>query len=95
MVKVVKIINGEEIIAETTENLDGSLLLKNPVTLGMVDRNQLGFVGYMPCADLKDGLVVTKDKIMFVAPVESKLETEYQAAFNKLVVPKQNLKIIT
>jgi hypothetical protein len=95
MVKIVKIVTGEEIIAEIVENLDGTLLMKNPVTLGMVDKNQLGFIGYLPYADLKDGLAISKDRIIFMAPVDSKLENEYQAAFNKIVVPKPSLKIIT
>lgn len=95
MIKVVKLITGEDIIGDYTETMDNNIIIKNPVTIGMVDRGQLGFIGYMPYAELKDGFVVSKDKVICVLAPESKIETEYQAAFNKLVVPKSPLKIIT
>lgn len=95
MVKIVKLITGEEIIADVTETLEGNMVLKDPVTLGMVDRNQIGFVGYMPYANLKDGLTVKADRILFVVPVDPKLENEYQAAFGKVIVPKSGLTLVT
>ena len=43
MTKLIKLTTGEEVIAEITENLDNTITLKNAVTVGMVDRGQLGF----------------------------------------------------
>jgi hypothetical protein len=95
MIKVLKMINGEELIGDVTETLDGKYNIKNAVTLGMVERGQLGFIGYMPYADLKDGITIEANKVLFVVPVETKLENEYQAAFGKVIVPKNSLKLST
>jgi hypothetical protein len=95
MIKIVKLVSGEEIIASVTETLEGNVILKDPVTLGMVERNQIGFIGYMPYADLKDGITLRADRIMFTVPADPKLETEYQAMFNKVIVPKKSLTLAT
>ena len=94
-VKIVKLMTGEEIIGEVVETLDGKIVVKDPVTLGMVERGQLGFVGYMPYADLKDGLTIDNSRVLFVVNVDPKLETEYQAAFGKVIVPKKGLTLAT
>ena len=95
-VKIVKLTTGEEIIGKVTESLDGSINVKDPVTLGMVERNQLGFIGYMPYADLKQGITISNDRVMFVVPIDPKLETEYSAMFNNLIVPpKKGLTLAT
>jgi hypothetical protein len=96
MVKIIKLTTGEEIIGKVTESLDGSYNIKDPVTIGMVERNQIGFIGYMPYADLKEGLNVGKERIMFVVPIDSKLEAEYNAMFSNLIVPpKKGLTLTT
>lgn len=96
-VKIVKLTTGEEIIGKITETLDGGTInIKDPVTIGMVERNQIGFIGYMPYANLKDGLTVRTDRVMFTVPVDPKLETEYNAMFSNLIVPpKKGLTLAT
>lgn len=94
-IKIVKIVTGEEIIGDVSETLDGKIVIKEPVTLGMVERNQLGFIGYMPYADLKDGLTLDANRVVFTVPVDPKLENEYQAAFGKVIVPKKGLTLAT
>ena len=94
-IKIVKIVTGEEIIGDVSETLDGKIVIKEPVTLGMVERNQIGFIGYMPYADLKQGLTLDASRVVFTVPVDPKLETEYQAAFSKVIVPKKGLTLAT
>lgn len=94
-IKIVKLVTGEELIGDVAETLDRKVVIKEPVTLGMVERGQLGFIGYMPYADLKEGLTISLDRVMFVVPVDPKLENEYQAAFGKVIIPKNSLKITT
>ena len=95
-VKIVKLMTGEEVIGKITESLDGKIIIKDPVTIGMVERNQIGFIGYMPYANLKDGITVNSDRVLFVVPVDPKLETEYNAMFSNLIVPpKKGLTLAT
>lgn len=98
MVKIIKLTTGEEIIGKVTESLDGSYTIKNPVTVGVIDRNgELGFVGYPRfAADLADGLNVSKNFIMFAVAIDPKLEAEYNAMFSNLIVPpKKGLTLST
>lgn len=95
MTKLIKLTTGEEVIAEITENLDNTITLKNAVTVGMVDRGQLGFIGFPHYCESKETITIDRKFVMFMAQIDSKLETEYQSAFNKIVVPKPELKIIT
>jgi hypothetical protein len=94
-IKIVKMINGEELIGDVVDTLDGKIVIKDPVTLGMVERNQLGFIGYMPHANLSEGITLEPSKVMFVVPVDPKLENEYQAAFGKVIIPKKGLTLTT
>lgn len=95
MVKIVKLITGEEIIADVTETLDGHVVLKDPVRIGMVDHDQMGFIPYPAYAELKDGLKLKMEFIMFMVALNSKLENEYQATFGKVIVPKSGLTLVT
>ena len=88
-VKLVKLNTGEELIGTVTENLEGNFMtMKDIVMMAMVEPNKIGFMNYMPYADLKGGLNINKAYVIFVVPVQEKLELEYRNMTNKLVVAK-------
>lgn len=86
-VRLVKLKSGEEIFAEVTIMTDGTVTMKNMVNLTMVDANSLGFVPYLPYCDFKDGLQITKNDYLFLAPLKRDMENEYRKIFNKVVLP--------
>lgn len=85
--KYIKLITGEEIIADLTEH-DDSYFLRDAVQLGNISQNQLGFMNYPMLADTKNGFALKKQHVMFVLPLEPKIEEQYNNTFSKLVVAK-------
>lgn len=88
-VKLVKLNTGEELIGVVTEYTEGNIItMKDIVMMAMVEPGKIGFMNYMPYADLKNGLNINKEYVIFMVPVQDKLESEYRNMTNKLVIAK-------
>lgn len=81
-VKVFKLINGEEILAEIFNHFDGQLELKNPATI-MVQQTQqgvgVGLAPYMPYAT--GNVFLYKNAIASEAEPDLKMVNEYNRIF--------------
>lgn len=86
--KYIKLSTGEEIIADLVSETDQEISIKDAVQLGNVSNTQLGFINYPMLADTTKGFVINKKHIIFILPVEPKIEEQYNTSFSKLVVAK-------
>lgn len=95
-IKCVKLISGEEIIADVNESFEGLVILKNPLLVMMIpnqQNNQFG-IGLGPfCAFAKDGEVpIMAGAVISIFEPEIGLRNEYNSKYGSgIVLPESKL----
>ena len=90
-VKLIRIITGEEVVAELLEETDDSITVKN----GLVALPQAQSVGFMPWATVIDKqepeITVSKNHIVYIAAVDSGVKNKYCEMFGGITAPDKKL----
>ena len=90
-VKIVRLTSGEELIAKVEEVDDISYILKKPAILIPAGKDQLAFGQWLPYADIKDGIEILSQYVVFVVNPMKEMVEQYEEAFGSgLVVPKKS-----
>jgi hypothetical protein len=94
-IKILKLVSGEELAVEITEENDSSVTFKNPVACVLQRSQQTGgaALGFMPWMHAADGpFTVDKSKIICVANVAEEVKNGYNQIFGAgIVVPPKDL----
>jgi hypothetical protein len=78
-VKVVKLVNGEELIGEYEETMAGDAIIKDP--FGIVYANKgIHLIKYMPYTEDSDRLVIQKQHVIFVRTAVKGMADDYLQA---------------
>lgn len=100
-VRIVRLVSGEEIIGKVNEVFSGErrthLILKDILVMfAGSERGTIGIMPYLPYADLKDGLKIAEENVVFAVVPQDKLLEQYTQAFSKVVTPpKKGLVLAT
>jgi hypothetical protein len=92
-VKIFKLMTGEEIVAEITNESESSVSLKNCVALVLQPSRdgKLSF-GFVPFGAMVDGdITIDKDKLLFIAEASDELKNNYNSMFGGIVTPPKTL----
>jgi hypothetical protein len=85
-VKLVRLMTGEMILADTTENGD-SITLKKPAWIAQVKPGEFALVPWLPLAK-DDSVTIDRSKFIYCVDPETGILNEYSTAFGSgLVVP--------
>ena len=83
MIKLVKLISGEELIADISTE-EGLTKLKNPVRL-MVTHEGVGMAPFCPLSDAKE-VTVLNDHIIYTIDVDQEVRNGYNQQFGTGIV---------
>ena len=86
-VKIVKLISGEDLIAELADSDD--IIVKNPVVMIPVNKDQIAFQPWIPYAEDKEYLLKEPQVVIIATPSET-IVNEYQKIYSSIVTPKQS-----
>lgn len=87
-VKIVKLISGEDLISELVESDD--IIVKNPVVMIPVNKEQIAFQPWLPYAEDKEYLLKETQVVLIATPSET-IRKEYERMFGSgIVTPAQN-----
>ena len=94
-VKLLRIITGEEVVAELVSENDSTITVKN----GLVVLPTQSGVGFAPWATVidpdKPELIVSQDHIVYIAEVSEDVTKKYNELFgSKLVTPNEKKLIL-
>lgn len=98
-IQVVRLISGEELLCDITYN-NGEYTLKNPVRIVMsVNKTNpsqvsFGFVDWLPYANLKEGITIRKEFIVFVVKPEMDFVNQYNQSFGTGIVTPPKTKLL-
>ena len=94
-IKAIKLVSGEELAVEITEESDSSVTFKNPVACVLQRSQQTGgaALGFMPWMHAADGpFTVSKNNVICVAEVAEEVKNGYNQIFGAgIVVPPKDL----
>jgi hypothetical protein len=94
-VKLIKLINGDELLAEITTSTD-ILKIKNPVRIVVMPNKidpKTPNIGFAPWADFSDDKSFTLDMshvLCIMTPIKE-FASQYSAMFGKIVTPQSGL----
>ena len=90
-----KLVTGEELVVEITEENENSVTFKNPVAAVLQRSNQTGgaALGFMPWMHAADGpFVIERSNLICVANVAEEVKNGYNQIFGAgIVVPPKQL----
>lgn len=94
-IKCIKLISGEEVIADIDENIEGLVLLKNPLLIMMVpnQNNQFG-IGLAPFCSYAQGATVPirAGAVVSIFEPEAGMKNEYNTRFGTgIIVPESKI----
>ena len=95
MIKVFKLINGEELISEVKSNTDGTYTLESPASIMMQQTERgmgVGVAPYMPYA--VGDIILNNTAVAAVADPDPRMENEYRRVFGSgiEIVPANAIK---
>lgn len=94
-VQAIKLVSGEELVVEITDENDSSVTFKNPVASVLQRSQQTGgaALGFMPWMHAANGpFTIDKSKIICVAEVADEVKNGYNQIFGAgIVVPPKQL----
>jgi hypothetical protein len=94
-IKAVKLVSGEELVVEITDENDSSVTFKNPVASVLQRSQNTGgaALGFMPWMHAADGpFTVDRNKIICIANVADEVKNGYNQIFGAgIVVPPKQL----
>jgi hypothetical protein len=95
MIKIVKLVSGEELVAEIPheclQNACEILRLKNPVRFVMSNEG-LGVVPYCPFAKTQE-INIEKRNVLFTADLEDEIQNAYNSQFGTGIVMANTLDL--
>lgn len=94
-VKALKLVSGEEIVAEVVAETETTITLKNPLAI-MLSRAQsgdlnVGFVPFAPYLGNEPTIELELDKLQFVNEVDDQMKNQYNSIFGGIVTPPKQL----
>lgn len=92
-IKALKLVSGEELVVEITEETETSLTFKNPVACVMQRSEKGPMLGFMPWMQAADGpFTLNTDKLLLTADVADEVKNGYNQIFGAgIVVPPKQL----
>ena len=92
-VKLIRIITGEEVVAELVEESSEFITVRN----GLVDLPQAQSVGFMPWATVIDkqapDITLSKNHVVYIAEVDPGVKNKYCEMFGGITTPDKKLII--
>jgi hypothetical protein len=96
LIKVLKLVSGEEVVAEIVHHDESEIVIKNPLAI-ILQRGQqqgeigIGFVPFAPYAGRSATINIRKDKIVFEFEVDDEMRNQYNTIFGGIVTPPKTL----
>lgn len=94
MIKVLKMVTGEEVLAEIISEEADRVSVKNPLTI-MMQRTQngeigMGFLPYLPYSESRD-FTFKEAHIVVMKEVDTELKNQYNNIFGGIITPPKKI----
>ena len=88
-IKLIRLVSGEELIAEVVNSSEDSYTLKDAIVMIPAGEGRIGFMPFLPYTDAKNGIAIRKQDVMFVIdPIDDLIDQFRQARSGIQTAPK-------
>jgi len=98
-IKLIRLITGEELLAEEVSLTDKNLMIKNPIRVMVIPNKstpQSPTVGFAPWQEFSESTTFTLDMahvLVIMRPIKE-FRAQYQQAFSKIIAPQPSALIL-
>ena len=93
-VKLIRVVTGEEVIAEVLSETDDTITVKN----GLVDLPSAQSVGFAPWATViskeEPEITMSRKHVVYVAEVQDSVSKKYKEMFGNIITPDEKKLIL-
>lgn len=90
-IKLLRLVSGEEIIAEITNTDEETYLIKDAIVMIPAGEGRIGFMPFMPYTEAKNGLTIRKQDVMFsVDPIKDMVD-QFRQARSGIEIPSKGI----
>jgi len=86
-IKVLKLFDGLEVVAEVVEETDADFTVRKPSALRMVSHDQIGLTIFSPLIDPEDDIKFYKHGLIAVMDPTQEIKNEFERMHSKLMTP--------
>jgi len=86
-IKIIRLKTGEDIIGTVKTTMEREYIVDKPILLYLHTPTQVGFIPYLPFANLDKGLHINISDTMWCIDPEDELAAKYTQTTTNLVVP--------
>ena len=91
MIKLLRLVSGEELLAIVTEETDTHVSIKEPLIMVPTGEGKIGVADYMPYSDITKGVTISRTHIMFILNAVEQMQNAHKERFSAIVTPSSNL----
>lgn len=84
MIGIAKLLSGDELLAEITEEAD-SYLLKDPFMIGFNEKGTISIVPFMVYSKASDEVKIAKGAVICVVEARDEIAKQYQATTGRII----------
>ena len=94
-VNAMKLVSGEEIVAEIVKEDDRLITIKNPLAILLSKSQQgdlnVGFVPFAPYLGNNPEITLELAKLQFINEVDEQMKEQYNSIFSQVITPTKQL----
>ena len=93
MIKLIRLVSGEEIIAEIKHEKSNpdEIHIEDAIILIPAGEGKIGFMPFMPYTKAKEGLELRTQDIMFMVDPIKELETQFKSSRSGISLPSSKI----
>jgi len=90
-IKLLRLVSGEEVIAEITNSNEDSYQIKDAIVMIPAGEGKLGFMPWMPYTKAAEGVSIRKQDVMFVIEPIEDLVDQFRTARSGIQTPPKGI----
>ena len=90
-IKLLRLVSGEEVIAEITNSNEDSYQIKDAIVMIPAGEGKLGFMPWMPYTKAAEGVSIRKQDVMFVIDPIEDLVDQFRTARSGIQTPPKGI----
>jgi hypothetical protein len=93
-VKLIRVVTGEEIVAEVVSETDGTITVQNALVV-LPTNNGVGFAPWATVVSKDDPeITVSRNHLVYVAEVQEDVSSKYKEMFGNIITPAEKKLIL-
>jgi len=91
MIKLVRLVSGEELLCNLVETKESSIMVENILIMIPTGEGKIGVADYMPYTEINKGVEIKDLHIIFMVDAIDQMAQAHKDKFGGLIIPSSKL----